>query len=203
MNRGTKAAEETRNIFAVYEDNSIGESTARKWFSRLKEDRFNISDTPHSGRPSGFDGDLLNTLIHNGPCKCTRELANLLNCDHSTIVRHLQAMGKVKKSGVLVPHSLSQNNKNQRVIICASLLTRHRLAREQHRPFLSCIVTGDEKLYLYAGIRKSKELLSPNKRKICRKCSNFSTWHSNFSVQGSTQYIQMTKLQYVNSSTIY
>ena len=47
--------------------------------------------------------------------------------------------------------------------ICASLLARHRLAHEHHRPFLSCIVTGDEKWCLYANTRKRKEWLSPIK----------------------------------------
>lgn len=164
FNRGAKAAEATRNICAVYGDNAIGESTARKWFSRFKEGHFDTSDTPRSGRPSGFDEARLNRLIHNSPRQSTRELANLMNCDHSTIVRHLHSMGKVQKSGVWVPHTLSQNNKNQRVAICASLLARHRLAREQHRPFLSCIVTGDEKWCLYTNIRKRKEWLSPNKK---------------------------------------
>ena len=42
-----------------------------------------------------------------------------------------------------------------------------------------------------------------SKRRICQKCSNFSTWLSPFSsVYGSTHYRQMTKLQYVTSSTI-
>ena len=59
-----------------------------------------------------------------------------------------------------------------------SLLARHRLAREQHRPCLSSIDTGDDKWNLYANIRKRKEWLSPNKRGICWKCSNFCTWHS-------------------------
>ena len=35
-----------RNIYAVYGDNAIGESTARKWFSRFKEDRF-VNSTLH------------------------------------------------------------------------------------------------------------------------------------------------------------
>ena len=95
----------------MYGDNTIGESTARKWFFRFKEDRFNINDTPRSGRPSGFDEDRLNTLIHNDPCQCTRELANVMNCDHSIIMRHLHSMGKVQKSGVCVSHALSQNHK--------------------------------------------------------------------------------------------
>ena len=114
----------------VYGDNAIGESTARKWFSLFKEDRFDISDTPQSGRPSGFDEDRLNTLIHNYPRQCTRELGNVMNCDHSTIVRHLHSMGKVQNMGVCVLHALSQKHKNQQVAICASLLADHRLAPE-------------------------------------------------------------------------
>ena len=54
-NRGAKSAEITKNICAVYGDNAIGESTARKWFSRFKEDHFDISGTRRSGRPPGFD----------------------------------------------------------------------------------------------------------------------------------------------------
>ena len=129
----------------MYGDNATGKSTSGKWFSRFQEDRFDISDTPRSGKLSGFDEDLLNTLIRSDQRQCTRELANVLNCDHSTIERHVHSMGKVKKSGVWVPHTLRQNHKNQRVAICASLLARHLLARDQHRQFLSCCVTGDEK----------------------------------------------------------
>ena len=86
FNKGTKAVEAARNICAMYGDNAIGENTARKRFSHFKEDHFDISDTPRSGKPSGFDEDRLNTLIYNDTCQCTRELANLMNCDHSTIV---------------------------------------------------------------------------------------------------------------------
>ena len=75
--------------------------SARKLFSRFKEDRFGINDTPGSGRSSGFDDDRLNALIHNDPRQCTRELANVMNCDHSTIVRYLHSMGKRQKSARL------------------------------------------------------------------------------------------------------
>ena len=59
FNTWAKAAEAASNISAVNGD-AIGESMARKWFSRFKEDRFNISDTPRPGRPSWFDEDRLN-----------------------------------------------------------------------------------------------------------------------------------------------
>ena len=72
FNRDAKAAEAARNIGAVYGDNAIGEKTATKWFSRFNEDRFEFSDTPRTGRPSGFDEDRLNILMHNDPRQCTR-----------------------------------------------------------------------------------------------------------------------------------
>ena len=108
FNTGATAVEAVRNICVVYGNIVIGESTARKWFSRFKVDHFDISDAPHSGRPSGFDEDHLNTLIHNDPRQCTRELANVMNCDHSTLVRHSHSMDKVQKSDVdlWVPHVL-------------------------------------------------------------------------------------------------
>ena len=74
-----RAAEVCRNICAVYGDNAIVENTARKWFYRFKEDNFDISVTSRSGRASGFDEDRLNILVHNNPCHCTRELANVMN----------------------------------------------------------------------------------------------------------------------------
>ena len=179
FNRGAIAA---RNTCAVYGDNAIWESTARKWLSRFKEDRFDISDLWRSGRPLGFDEDRLNTSIHNDPRHCTRELASVMNCDYSIIASCEICIQweRLKKSGIWVPHALSQNHINQRVAICACLLARQRLSREEHRQFLSCIVTGDEKWCLYANIRKRKEWLSANKRRICRKCSNFCTSNSIF-----------------------
>ena len=45
-------------------------------------------------RPSGYDEDHLNTLFHNNPRQFTRYLANVMNCDHSTIVRHLHSKGQ-------------------------------------------------------------------------------------------------------------
>ena len=86
FNTRAKAAEAGRNICAVYGDNAIGESTARKWLSCFKDGRFDISDSSRSGRTSGFDEDGLNSLIHDYPRHCTRELADVMYCDHSTIM---------------------------------------------------------------------------------------------------------------------
>ena len=138
-----KAAEADRNICAVYGDNAIGEITERKWFSSFKKNRFDISDTPRSGRPSGFDKERLNTLVHNYPYQCIRELENVMNCDHSTIVRHLHSMGKVKKWGVWVTHALSQKQQmSAGGHMCISLLVIDWLVNNiDHSYPLSLLVT--------------------------------------------------------------
>ena len=64
FSRGAKAAEAARNVCAVYGDNDTGDSKARKLFTRFEKNRFDIRDPPRSGRPSGFDEDHLNTMIH-------------------------------------------------------------------------------------------------------------------------------------------
>jgi histone-lysine N-methyltransferase SETMAR len=71
LNRGSKAAEAARNICAFYGEDSIAERTAQKWLARFKQDDFDISDTPRSGRPSDFEEDLLNALIHADPRQTT------------------------------------------------------------------------------------------------------------------------------------
>ena len=83
LSSGAKAELAARNICTVYGDNAIGKSLRRKWFSSFEEDRFDIRDTSRLGRPSLLEEDRLNTVIHNHPRQCTRELENVMNCDHS------------------------------------------------------------------------------------------------------------------------
>ena len=68
---GRKQRRRPEKFCVVYGDNVIGESTAGKWFPCFKENRFDICDTPRLGKPSEFDEDHLNTLIHYDPHQCT------------------------------------------------------------------------------------------------------------------------------------
>jgi hypothetical protein len=52
FSRGSKPIETARNIFAVYEEDSIAERTAQKWFAcYFEQGNFDMSNTPRSGRP--------------------------------------------------------------------------------------------------------------------------------------------------------
>lgn len=67
-----------------------------------------------------------------------------MDCDHETDLNHLHSMGKVKKLDVWIPDDLSQAYKNYRVIAYASFFACYPLTVNQHRPFISRIITGDE-----------------------------------------------------------
>lgn len=80
--------EGTRNIYAVYGENAIGEVRQGNSFI------FDLSDCSHSGRQRASLMKTVSTrqFIDNSR-QSRRELANLL--DQSTILRHLDFMDKV------------------------------------------------------------------------------------------------------------
>ncbi len=99
--------------------------------------------------------------IDADPRQTTRKLAEQLNCHHSTVERHLHALGKVHKYRSSSPHQLSIDNLAQRASICASLLFR-----QKHAPFLEPIVTGDEKWMCYANVYRRRQWLDPDQKPL-------------------------------------
>jgi [histone H3]-lysine36 N-dimethyltransferase SETMAR len=61
----------------------------------------------------------------------------------------------VNRQGVWVPHQLSPENKAQRTTICSFLMTR-----QERKPFLHRVVTGDEKWIFYINNKRKKQWLS-------------------------------------------
>ena len=82
FNKGVKAAGTTTNICAVLGAMPSERAGQENGFLVLRRFVLILVILHVHKRPSGFDEDSLNTLIHNDPCQCTRELANLMNCDH-------------------------------------------------------------------------------------------------------------------------
>ena len=70
-------------------------------------------------------------------------------------------MGFAEKLGVLVPHELSENNKENPLQIASQHLTHHRTTRSYKERFLYQIVTGDEKWCLYINMKQRKEWVTP------------------------------------------
>ena len=77
-------------------------------------------------------------IIEAGSLTTTREVAKELNVNHSTVIQHLKQTGKVRKLDKLVPHELTEHQKNQRSEESSSLILCN-----NNEPSLHLIVTCD------------------------------------------------------------
>jgi response regulator of citrate/malate metabolism len=106
---GRKAAGTTGNINQAIGQGTVNERTAQHGFKEFRNgDEALEEEGPRC--PSAIDDNQLRAVIEADPPKTTREVAEELNVDHSTVVRHLHQIGKSKKLDKRVPHELSENH---------------------------------------------------------------------------------------------
>ena len=92
-----------KNISAVYKDSAPAIRTVKKWFAKFRTGDFNVEDRPRSGRPSEVDNDVIKTLVESTPRITTQGIAEKMNIDNSTALRHLKQLGYVSKLDTRVP----------------------------------------------------------------------------------------------------
>ena len=67
-----------------------------QWFKKFcKEDK--SLEGKHSDWPLEVDNDQLRAIVEADPLKTTREVAQELSVDHSTVIQHLKQIGKMNK----------------------------------------------------------------------------------------------------------
>ncbi|XP_043260411.1 histone-lysine N-methyltransferase SETMAR-like [Colletes gigas] len=157
--QGNSAKTTAEKICSVYGEGLITDRAVGNWFIKFRSEDTTLKDEPRAGRPSDFDDNLLKAILEQNPRKSTRGIAERLNTSQSTVNRHLEKLGKVSKLGVWVPHNLSERNKEDRMSIATSLLSRVKI-----EPFLNRNVTGDEKWVTYDNI------VQKDKRQWLDKC---------------------------------
>ena len=113
-----------------------------------------LTDEKRFGRPIFIDFEALLNSVEENPRQTSRELVEKFDCDHATLVRHLNKFGKVSKNGIWVPHKLFPGSKTQRSTISLSLLSR-----SKNTTFLKRIFMGDEKWVSYINFRQKCQWL--------------------------------------------
>ncbi|KAG5320104.1 SETMR methyltransferase, partial [Acromyrmex heyeri] len=120
---GNNAAKAARNINQAFEQNTVNNQKVQRWFEKFQSGDFSLQNEPRGRPKTSVKNDALKALVETNPTVSTRELATRMKVDHTTILRHLSEIGKVKKMDKWVPHELTER-KLDRLNVCSSLLTR-------------------------------------------------------------------------------
>lgn len=155
------AAEATRNIQKIYGEGSISESDCRKWFKHFKEGEYSLEDRPRSGRRPILDDSKLDAVRKEDTEQTQCDMAKQVGTSQQTVSRHLKALDIRHVYGREVPHELTEPDKENRLSIATSLLSRF----NRKKLFLSRIVTGDESWVFYANFKRKRQYLAPGEKR--------------------------------------
>ncbi|KAF2366735.1 hypothetical protein FHG87_002501 [Trinorchestia longiramus] len=111
-------------------------------------------DEEGRGRLGSLENEQLHAVVDQNPRQSVREMSQTLGVSIATVLRHLKIIGKVKKLDKWVPHELNENQKLKRFQVC-SMLSLH----NTNDPFLTRIVTCDERWVLYDNRKRSGQWL--------------------------------------------
>ena len=75
----------------------------------------------------------------------------MLKIPKSTIDRHIQDLGLVKKLDIQIPHELKEIHLTKRINACDL-----HLKRNEFDPFFNQIITGDEKRIVYNNVVRKR-----------------------------------------------
>ena len=67
FDRGSIAAEATRNIHMAYGEEAVGSSTCRRWFTKFRSEDTTLMDKPRSKQSVDFDDEALQALLDADP----------------------------------------------------------------------------------------------------------------------------------------
>ena len=89
--------EACRNLLKVFGEGIVSDRTCRRWLKKFKTGDFDLSDKPHSGRPSLIDDDVVKTTLEQDTFLTTSEIAERLNLAQQTLSNHIRKIGLVWK----------------------------------------------------------------------------------------------------------
>lgn len=197
------ATQATESICSTLGAGILDFRTCQRWFLKFKNNELDLEDRERSGRPKVLESSNLETLLSEDSSQSTRCLAERLHVDHVTVVRRLEKLGRIQKVGKWVPLTLSENNINQRLTTCISLLARY-----HRKKFLWKIITGDLKWIYYENpINSKKECanfdetsISFPKHDVQRKKALLSVW---WDMKGILNYELLEHQQSNNISDLF
>ena len=113
----------------MYDEEALKDRHCRNWFDKFRSGDFSLKDEQRSGRPNEVDDQIKAIIV--------REIEEMLKIPKSTIDRHIQGLGLVKKLDIWIPHELKKIHLTKRINACDLHLKRNKFDF-----FFKRIITG-------------------------------------------------------------
>jgi len=142
---GKTAAETVELMRQVYGDNCLSRAQIFRWYARFKSGVETTEDEARPGRPFSIRNEGLNAKvrkrIQEERCVTVRMMADEFGVNRETICQILvEDLGKRKVASWFVPHTLSDDQRHERVQYAKDIIT----AAHRYKNFLNLIVAEDE-----------------------------------------------------------
>ena len=105
--KGKNAAQVAKKLRDVYDEEALKDRQCRNWFNKIRFGDFSLKDEQLSGRPNE-DDDQIKPIIESDHHVTMRGIEEMLKISKTTIYRHIQRLGLVKKLDIWIPHELKE-----------------------------------------------------------------------------------------------
>lgn len=110
FDKGKNASQACKKICAVYGDEALSKSAARKWFVRFRSGNFGVKDEPRSGRPVTEKVNQILQMVEQDKHISCIDIGMKLGINKTTVLNHLRKAGYKKKLDVWVPPRSTVNS---------------------------------------------------------------------------------------------
>ena len=135
---GKNAAQAAKKLRNVYSEEALNDRQCQNWLNKFQSRDFSIKDEQRSSRPNKVDDDQIKAIIESDCHVTVQNIEKILKIPKSTIDRHIQGLGLVKKLDIWIPHELKEIHLTKRINTCDLHLKRNKFDL-----FLTQIITSD------------------------------------------------------------
>ena len=115
--KGKNAAQAAEKLRDVYGEEAFKERQCLNWFDKFRSGDFSLKDEQRSDWPN--EGDYqIKVIIKSDRHVTVRKIKEMLKIPKSTIHRHIQRLGLVKKLDIWIPHELKEIYLTKRINAC-------------------------------------------------------------------------------------
>ena len=152
--KGKSASQALTKLCSIYGHEILEERQCKRWFEEFRSGNFSLKSVQLPSPAVEIDDIAIKNIIEREPQCSTRSIAKKLNISYSCVMQKLEKLNICKKHGLWAYRKLDEIHLTQRISICDSLLKRNEID-----PFLTRLITGDERWITYSTTGQKKSCL--------------------------------------------